>query len=229
VTGTGNVSDSGEVYRLEDMHFEGPNMDVGSPPADLLYERLEDWYSTALLALNGIAATEEALLHALQTQSDVLLSAAAHACFSLPAASPLLRELTRGPDDYAAVEAAYALARLGEQDGKEVLRDSLRRPVGAYLSPVLAAGYLAQLGDPSGLPVVREALRNDLLAVKMLGCKQLFFFMPFHGGMDSSGSVIDVLGLFKQALHDQDPTVRGQALFQLRALGLPDTGDSSPK
>jgi len=216
MTESGNKSDSQEVYRLADMHFEGPNLDLPSPPADLPYERFEDWRSRELLARNGIPATEEALLAALQTQSNVLLSAAAHASASLPAAAPLLRQIIHGPDDYAAVEAAYALARLGEEDGKETLRNALRRPLGAYLSPVLAAGYLAQLGDPSGFPVIREALGHELLAIRMLACKQLFFFVPYQGQ-------VDALGLFERALEDRDPTVQGQALAQLRSLRSPAT------
>jgi HEAT repeat protein len=224
LTGTGESDDS-QVYRLEDMQFEGPNLDLPSPPPDLPYDRFEDWRSIELLAVNGIPATGEALLEALRTQSNVLLSAAAHASGSngVKAAIPRLRELTRGPDDYAAVEAAYALARLGEPDGEELLREALQRPLGAYLSPVLAAGYLAQLNDPSGFPVVREALGSDLLATKMLACKQLFFFVPFQGVADGHGSLVDALGLFEQALEDEDSTVQGQALAQLRSMRSAET------
>ena len=219
MTGAGESADH-QVYRLEDVHFEGPNLDLPSPPPDLPYDQFEDWRSIELLAINGIPATEEALLEALRSQSNVLLSAAAHASGSsgLTAAIPLLREVARGPDDYAAVEAAYALARLGDADGAGLLRESLQRPLDAYLSPVLAAGYLARLGDPSGFPVVRKALGSDLLATKMLACKQLFFFLPFQGTEDGPGSFVDALGLFEQALKDQDTTVQGQALAQLRSL-----------
>jgi HEAT repeat protein len=219
LTGAGESADR-QVYRLEDMHFKGPNLDLPSPPPDLPYEQLEDWHSIELLAINGIPATEQALLEALRTQSNVLLSAAAHASGSsgMKAAIPLLKEVASGPDDYAAVQAAYALARLGDADGEQLLRESMQRPLGAYLSPVLAAGYLARLGDPSGFPVVREALGSDLLATKMLACKQLFFFLPFQGTVDGQGSGVDALGLLEQALEDQDTTVQGQALAQLRSL-----------
>jgi HEAT repeat protein len=205
---------SGEVHRLPDVHYEGPNLDLPSPPADLPYEQLEDWRSTELLALNGIPATPDALLDALQTQSGVLLSAAAHACGStgVDAAIPLLKQVARGADDYAGVEAAYALVRLGDDEGLPLLHEALKRPVGAYLSPILAAGYLAQLGDPAGYAVVREALGSEFLAARMLACKQLYFFAALHG------SGVDALGLFKQALDDEDPTVKAQALGQLRRL-----------
>jgi HEAT repeat protein len=223
MTGREKPADSPEVHRLEDIHFKGPNLDVPNPPATLPYDRIEDWRSSKLLAINGIPETEKALIEALQTQSSVLLSAAAHASSSLPAAIPFLREVMHGPDDYAAVEAAYALTRLGEEDGKKHLLDSLQRPLTAYLSPILAAGYLAQLGDSSGLPVERAGLESDFLATSMLACKQLFFFMPFHGKTDSSGSRIDVLELFTLALNNPDPTVQAQALGQLRLLRRPET------
>jgi hypothetical protein len=210
-------SDEPEVHELEDVRFEGPNTDLPSPPADLPYARYEDWRSVALLAVlavNGIPETEEALLEALRTQENILLSAAAHACGSLALhrAAPRLREVARGPDDYAGVEAAYALARLGEEDGAGLLREALERPLAAYLSPVLAAGHLAQLGDPSGFPVVLAGLDGELLATKMLACKQLYFFARYDD--------VDAVAALERAAEDPDPSVGRQARVQLRELGL---------
>jgi HEAT repeat protein len=222
------LTDSGEtgeneVYWLQDLHFEGPNLDVPSPPLDLPWEQREDWRSIKLLAINGIPATEEALIKALQTQGNVLLSAAAHASGSSMAkrAIPLLRKVARGPDDYAAVEAAYALTRLGDAGGEMLLREALQRPVGAYLSPVLAAGYLAQLGDPSGCVVVGTALGSDLSAIRMLACKQLVFFLPFQGQGQVPGA--GTFALFEQALRDHDGTVQGEVLAQLQSLRSAET------
>ena len=203
------TGDEVEIYHLEDIHYEGPNLDLPAPPPGLPYERYEDWRSTELLAVNGIPATEEALLGALRTQEGVLLAAAAHAVGShgVRGAIPQLEEVARGPDDNAGVEAAYALARLGDEAGKELLKSALERPVGPYLSPVFAAGYLAQLGDPSGFPVVREGLASDLLAVRMLACKQLAFFLPFPD--------LDARALLERALEDPDPSIRRQARAEL--------------
>ena len=205
--------DEPEIHELEDVSFEGPNTDLPSPPPDLPYERYEDWYSVELLAVNGIPATEEALLEALRTQENILLSAAAHACGSmgLHSAVPRLREVARGPDDYAGVEAAYALALLGEEDGAELLREALERPLAAYLSPVLAAGYVARLDDPSGFPVVLAGLESEFLATKMLACKQLYFFARFDS--------VNAVAALERAAEDPDPSVQRQARVQLRELG----------
>jgi len=207
------TDDEVEVFHLDDIHYEGPNLDLPAPPQDLPYAEYEDWRSGELLAANGIPATEDSLVDALQTQDGVLLGAAAHTAGShgVGAAVPQLEHVARGPDDYAGVEAAYALARLGHARGEALLRRALDRPVGPYLSPVLAAGYLAQLGDPSGFAVVREGLASDLLAVRMLACKQLAFFLSFPD--------VDARGLLELALEDPDPSVRRQARVELPGGG----------
>jgi HEAT repeat protein len=204
--------DEGRVYRLEDIEYEGPTLDVPSPPPDLPYERFEDWRSAELLTANGIAGDGDALLEALRAQEGILLAAAAHTAGArgLQAAAPLLRHVAEGEDDDAAVEAAYALARLGDSAGESLLRGALDRPVGPYLSPLPAAGYLAQLGDAEGLAAVREGLASDLLAVRMLACTQLAFFLPVAGA--------EARALLERALADPDPAVRRQARAQ-----VPDT------
>jgi hypothetical protein len=211
----------GEVFRLPDRHFEGPNLDLPGPPADLHYEDYEDWRSAALLAVNHIDTTEDDLADALDTQQGVLLAAAAHASAAFPELESRLHDVILRADDVAAVEAAYALVRLGHDDILPVLRAALARPAGAYLSPLFAAGYLARRGDPSGFPVVRAALGSELLAVNMLACKQLWFFVPFQGAVGADGQEIDVLQLFERALGDGEPGVRAQALAQLRWIQSP--------
>ncbi|GAC1369464.1 MAG: hypothetical protein NVSMB32_14270 [Actinomycetota bacterium] len=210
-----------QTFALADMQFPGPSMEVPDPPQDMAPQAQDDFRSVALLAANGVAATQADLIAALAAQTGVLLHAAAHASGSchIPAAVPLLRAVAMGSDDQAAVEAAYALVRLGHNDGRDGLHAALQRPLGAYLSPVLAAGYLAQLGDPSGFAVVREGLASEFLATRMLACKQLLSFMPFHGHIEEAGEPLDVLGLFRRALHDPEPSVQGQALAQLRSVG----------
>ncbi len=213
----------GEVFHLPDMHFEGPNLDLPSPPEDLRYDDFEDWRSAALLAVNGIDTTGEDLADALDNQQGVLLAAAAHASAAFPELESRLREVILRADDVAAVESAYALARLGHNDSLSVLHAALTRPPGAYLSPIFAAGYLARRDDPSGFPVVRAALGSELLAVNMLACKQLTFFAPFHGAVGSDGEEIDVLQLFERALGDENLSVQAQALAQLQWIQSPPT------
>ena len=201
------------AIRLDDMHFEGPNLDLPPAPEGLAYEDYEDWRADALLAANGVDTSEQSLLDALRTKENVLLAAAARASghHQVEAAKDRLRDVAEGPDDYAGVEAAFALARLGEEDGRSLLRRALERPVGPYLSPVLAAGHLARLGDPSGFPHVREGLGSDLLAVKMLACKQLAVFLPHEGDVLSDGSVVDARAQFERAFEDPDLAAEARA------------------
>jgi hypothetical protein len=208
----------GEVFEFPDMTFVGPNLDIEAPAFDVPYDRYDDENSLGLLAVNGIEASDGAVLQALSDQTGVLLAAAAHAAgvLSVGAAVPRLRELCSGPDDQAAVEAAFALVRLGEDDARSILHEALLRPVDAYLSAVLAANYLARLGDPAGFPVVRAGLASEFLATRMLACRSLLLFVPYAGQAEPSGATIDVAALYDQALHDPEPGIRGEALVQLR-------------
>ena len=132
-----------EPIRLDDMHFEGPNLDLPPAPEGLGSEDYEDWRADALLAANGVDTTEQGLLDALRTKENVLLAAAARVSgrHHVEAAKERLHEVADGPDSFAGVEAAFALARLGDGDGRSLLRRALERPLGPYLSPVLAAGH----------------------------------------------------------------------------------------
>jgi len=91
-----------------------------------------------------------------------------------------------------------ALVRLGDDSGRGVLLAALERPAEAYLSTLNAAGYLAQSGDPRGLPRVAAALNSKLDATRMLACKQLSFFWPYHGPPP------DILALFRPHARHRD-------------------------
>lgn len=214
----GEDEQEGEVFEFPDMHFEGLALDTEPPPYDLPYDEYDDHNAMALLAANGIPEDEEGIIEALAAQTGVLLAAAAHAAGSvgIPAAVPRLRELASGQDDQAAVEAAFALVRLGVDEGRDVLHEALGRSVDAYLSPMLAASYLARLGDPAGYPVVAAALGSEFVSSRMLACKALLQLVPFHGQTDASGKPIDVAALYARALSDPDEGVQGEALVQLR-------------
>jgi HEAT repeat protein len=199
----------GEVFRLDDLHYEAPNLDLPSPPPDLPYADYADWHDRAVLAANGVDDARAGLSH----PDGLLRAAAAHTAGADgdPAVIPRLRELAADrEDDAAAVEAAYALARLGAaEDGVPVLRAALALPVGAYLSPITAAGYLARLGDASGLDVIRAALDSELLASRMLAVKQLYFFLDLDD---------DARRLLERARDDDpEPSVRAQAAAELAA------------
>lgn len=215
---------TGEPILLPDIEYAGPELSLPEVPDDLPYTELEDWKSRSILALNGVADEVDQLLEALSTERDTLLQAAAHASWKFPDLAQTLRGLLDDPDDAVQVEAAYSLARQGDQNGTEKLREAIRRPVGGYLSPLTAAGYLAQLQDPRGYPVVREALGSQVRAVNMLACKQLLFFLPLDGQVVGSDRV-DATALFTQAFADPDPDIGEQARAELEHSSLPAAAD----
>src|SRR5262249_55738790 len=87
--------------------------------------------------------------------------------------------------------------------GIPVLRATLELPVGAYLSPITAAGYLARLGDATGLDVIRAALDSELLASRMLAVKQLYFFLDLD---DAARGLLE-----QRAQEDPEPPARARA------------------
>jgi hypothetical protein len=213
-------------FRLPDIPYRGPELDVPEPPDDLPYARFSDYYNREVLRLNGVAGEGEALVGLLASpDSDPLLrAAAAHTAGAEGAAAavPALRQALASGDDVTGVEAAYALARLGDGAGEAHLMAAVdRAAAGSELAPLLAAGYLARCGDPRGFPAVVRALRGDAPAPRMLACKQLHFFMPFHGRRGPSGDVVDVVGAFQDMLAHCEVELHWQALFQLRETSDP--------
>ena len=197
------------------------NLDIPNPPDDLSYVDFEDYRNREILTANKITATSEAeLMAALDAQTNVLQAAAAHILGKLAskAAIPTLRNLLSSSEDLVKVEAAYALARSGVPEGKDILVQCLGYPLDAYLFPAIAAGYLAQLGDPQGFKTIFSCFNVDVAAIRMLACKQLYFFVPFSGEHDRDGNAMDVYHLFDRALKDSDTNVQWQALVQLREI-----------
>jgi HEAT repeat protein len=198
-------------FDLPDIEYIGPNTDVPAPPAGLSYPDYDDWYNRELLVANGIEPDEPGISAALRSQDGVLLAAAAQCAHAFPSLAPLLRQLLAGVDDDAAVEAAYSLARQGDDTGRKALHTAMDRAIGPYLSPVRAAGRLARLGDLSGEPVIQEGLTNEFIATRMLSCKQVYFFAASAGWA----------GLVAAALADEDLTVQREILLQLGSQRSP--------
>lgn len=195
-------------------------LDTPDPPDDLPYADFEDYRARALLEVNAIPLTEDALIRTLEHPESVLRGAAAHALGSLgsPTAIPALERLAGRASDLVRVEAAYALVRLGRDEYRAVLEEALGHPVNAYLSPAVAAGDLARLGDPVGFPVIGKCLDERNLIVKMIGCKQLIFFVPFHGTRTREGQRVDAYALFERALRDPEREIQRVARLQLREV-----------
>lgn len=197
--------------------YQMPNLDIPNPPSGLAYAEFEDFQNREILKVNGISSSEANLSAALEKEANILQAAAAHTIGTLPSPSAatvtILRKLLTSSDDLVQVEAAYALARHGVSEGKKTLIECLGYRIDAYICPALAAGYLARLGDPRGFPIIVQCFDSDLSAVRMVACKQLYFFVPFQGGQ--------TLPLFDRALKDLDTNIQWQALVQLREISLP--------
>jgi HEAT repeat protein len=214
---------------MDDDQDVGPGivLDTPEPPAGLPYAEFEDFRARELLRVNGIELDPDSVREALAHPSPVLRGAAAHTAGHLKVTGTLpgLERLVRADDDLVRVEAAYALVRLGRGGGREALHEALSDPVDTNLGPAVAAGDLARLGDPSGYRVVEECLRQDNMIVRILGCKQLLFFVPLQGRPTADGSLVDVWALFDHCLRDPEPEVRRVAALQLDEVDAPEARD----
>ncbi|GAB4190270.1 MAG: hypothetical protein OHK0022_02850 [Roseiflexaceae bacterium] len=209
-----------EVYHFDDISYQGPLLDVPNPPPGTPYQEIDDYWHRELLRMNGVAAEEPALVEALASPHATLRGAAAHTLGSLQACAAIahLREKLADEHDLVGVEAAYALGRMAQADGRAALAGFLGHPLNAYLSPPLAAGYLARLGDPRGFAVITQCFDQQQGGSRMLACKQLLLFARFQGQPGPDGAPIDVLALFGRALADPDANFQWQALVQIREL-----------
>lgn len=201
----------------------GSGFVIPDVPGGVPYAEIEDALARSLLQSNGIELTPEGVVAALDADVEVIQAAAARVLGETGerAGIPKLRELATGPGDSVRAEAAYALARLGEPEGREALRATLELPIDAYVAPMQAAGSLARLGDPAGAPVIERGLKSRNEIIRMVACKQLIHFVPLDGAELERGKRLDVFALFDRALRDRDRGVAQQARVQLEELDLP--------
>jgi HEAT repeat protein len=194
------------------LHLSLEELVVPEPRPGVPFAEAEDQHAQDILTENGIPLTAPGLQAALDSDIEVLQSAAARvaAAGGERAVLESLRTLASGNGDTVRAAAAYALARLGESEGVAALRACLELPVEAYLAPVQAAGSLARLGDPRGLPVVERALRSSNSLVRAVATKQLLFF----AGLDGA----DARALLERAAADSDPEIARQARYELEEL-----------
>jgi len=116
------------------------------------------------------------------------------------------------------VEAALALARLGETDqALPLLHQEL---AGAFFAdaPLRAARALALLGDPSGYGRVLEALASPLPSNRMEAIAVLPAFVPYAGRSTPDGQTIDPVEALVRAAGDAEPILRRDALTALADL-----------
>jgi HEAT repeat protein len=182
----------------------------------------EEW--ERVLAAAGIDLTVGGLTAALRSPQMNIRTGAAiilgrrRETSALPSLKPLLDD-----QPMVRVEAAMALALLGDESGKEtliqMLDDNLINGV-----PVTAAGYLAVLGDPRGYQVVLQALKSDLSGFRLTAAVALRSFLRYHS-REAGGNRFDLFSTVTSALKDPSAIVRRELLYILASFPEPETVD----
>jgi hypothetical protein len=183
-------------------------------------EAAEERQARALLESKGQGTDPEALRAALDSPLSVLRGSAARllgAAGDGAAREALERIATTRGEESARAQAAYALARIGDATGAEVLGELLGLPVDTSPGPLQAAGHLARLDDPSGLPVVERGLADSEPLIAMIAAKQLAPFALLQERRPELG--IDAWSLYERALEHSEEQVRSEARTQLERLG----------
>lgn len=179
----------------------------------------EERQARALLDSKGQGTDPEALRAALDSPQSILRASAARllgAAGDEAAREALERVATARGEESARAQAAYALARLGDPKGAEVLHELLDFPVDASPGPLQAAGHLARLDDPSGLPVVERGLADPEPLIAMIAAKQL---APFALLQERKPELeLDAWSLYERALDHREDQVRSEARTQLERL-----------
>jgi HEAT repeat protein len=182
-------------------------------------EEAEERQARALLESMGQGTDPEALRAALDSPRSVLRASAARlvgAAGDESAREALARVASSRGEESARAQAAYALARLGDPRGAEILRELLELPVDTSPGPLQAAGHLARLDDPSGLPVVERGLADPESLIAMIAAKQLAPFALLQERRPDLG--LDAWSLYERALEHPEEQVRSEARAQLERL-----------
>jgi HEAT repeat protein len=135
-------------------------------------------------------------------------------------AADALRQSLEDPEARVRVEAALALARLGDvSTAMPVLVKELKGQFFAD-APLRAARALAILGDPQGYPRVIEARASELPSNRLDAVAVLPAFLPYQG-KTVDATTIDAIGALIEASHDAEPLIRRDALVKLARLDDP--------
>jgi len=192
-------------------------------PSGVPYAEGEDYDARELLTVNGYSLETQELIAALGANLSIFQAAAARllGAKNERTAIPFLSKLAQDTsvEETARGQAAYALARLGVPEGREVLARLIEMNPEAGPAPLQAAGALARLGDPAGFPVVRHALQSSNSVIAMIACKQLYAFAEQEGALLPGGDTVKVYEAFRWALSRPERNITGEAKAQLVGLG----------
>ena len=185
-----------------------PRREAGVPP-----EQGDDHDARALLEANGLESGPAELVELLDSGIGIVQAAAARVLGAdgVREAIPQLERLARDQtaEETARVQAAYALARLGVDEGHDLLRELVGLDPEAGPAAVQAAAALAALGDPAGFDVERRALESSNQLTAMVAAKQLHAFADLDVDLDDA---------WARVLQRPERPVVGEALAQLAAL-----------
>ena len=163
-----------------------PRREAGVPP-----EQGDDHDARALLTRTGSSPTPAELVELLDSGIGIVQAAAARVARRRRRPrgdSSGCERLARDPaaEETARVQAAYALARLGVDEGHDVLRELAGLIPEAGPAAVQAAAALAALGDPSGFEVERRALESPNQLTAMVAAKQLHAYAGLDVDLDDA-------------------------------------------
>ena len=166
----------------------------------------------------GYRPDASGLEQALREGSEVAIRAEAAFLLGYLQAGSAKDALIKALSDESArvrVEAALALARLGDTEvALPVLKQELKGQL-FQEAPLRAARALALLGDPSGYPRVMEALASEFPSNRM---EAIAVLPAFTKSQTTAGGPIDPIGRLIAATHDSEPLLRRDALSALAAI-----------
>lgn len=202
--------------------------DVVAPrrPAGVPYDQGEDVDAQALLEANGYGVSVAELVDTLDSPIAMFQAAAARLLGARQerAAREPLDRITRDrfADETVRVQAAYALARMGDDAARDRLAELLALPLEATPAPLQAAGALARLGDPRGFAVALAGLESPNRVIAMIAAKQLYAFAPLDGAELPDGGRVAAYQAFRRALRRPEPNIVGETRAQLDYLETPE-------
>ncbi len=191
-------------------------------PLGIPYIEGDDYDAQALLEANDLSLATEQLIAILDVDIGIFQAAAARVLGARKERAAIERLLVLAKDDFAEetarVQAAYALLRMDEPAGRELLVQLLSYPVETSPAPLQAAAALASLGDQQGYELVRKALDSPNALTAMVACKQLYAFVPLDSYPLTDGKRVDIYEAFGRALLRDERNIAGEALAQLEEL-----------
>jgi len=193
-------------------------------PLDVPYSEWETTRSQELLTANGFGSTADEWRRAAGHTNGLLRGTAYYLLTRHPERQDenLFRQGLDDIDETVQVISAYGLYQLGDRSALPALEKIARYDVGAHLAAARAAGILGELGDPTAFATIQNAMQSEQRYVRLFAIENAMPFAPLHGQTYAPGKTIDIWGLYRQALQDENDQVRSVAKLQLQEINTPE-------